>query len=564
MTEVDRILAPAAALRRAARARSIPRAGDHGPLPPIEATPNGGRARVRDRVLNGSEAAEPHSGPLGHAIRRPAAADGRHRPSERPGPTPDPEAAGRVDGFRDCSSHERARPERRLMADLETLDALDPPSPAWLWPAGGYVTSTFGWRRNPVSGRGWDHHSGLDISNKQLGRRSGRPAAGKVKKAWFNAGYGNMIVIDHGFGITTVYAHCSPILRARGRHASRPVSASAPWGTPAEARGRTCTSKCGSTVPCRRPPGLPAPLTGFRGFRSRHRAYVRACPPLPTFRVKPADAQGRKNPCSTQSRTSPSASSAMPTSASSRSSSRIVDAINALEPSYEKLTDERARGQDGGVQDPPRERRRDPRRPAGRGLRHRARGRQAHACRCATTTASSSAASCSTRARIAEMKTGEGKTLVATLPVYLNALEGKGAHVVTVNDYLAKRDAEWMSPIYNFLGMSVGSILSGERNDRDQEARLRRRHHLRHQQRVRLRLPARQHEVRLEDRWSARPLASPSSTRSTPSSSTRRARRSSSAAHADADGRPLQHHRLRSSRCCRTRSTSSSTRRRGR
>jgi len=67
--------------------------------------------------------------------------------------------------------------------------------------------------------------------------------------------------------------------------------------------------------------------------------------------------------------------------------------------------------------------------------------------------------------KIAEMRTGEGKTLVATLPVYLNALGGKGAHVVTVNDYLASRDAEWMSPIYNTLGLSVGTILTGERND---------------------------------------------------------------------------------------------------
>ena len=61
--------------------------------------------------------------------------------------------------------------------------------------------------------------------------------------------------------------------------------------------------------------------------------------------------------------------------------------------------------------------------------------------------------------KIAEMRTGEGKTLVATLPVYLNALEGKGVHVVTVNDYLAKRDAEWMGRIYKFLGMSVGIIV---------------------------------------------------------------------------------------------------------
>lgn len=63
--------------------------------------------------------------------------------------------------------------------------------------------------------------------------------------------------------------------------------------------------------------------------------------------------------------------------------------------------------------------------------------------------------------RIAEMKTGEGKTLVATLPVYLNALTGKGVHIVTVNDYLAKRDAEWMGQIYEFLGMSVGVIIHG-------------------------------------------------------------------------------------------------------
>ncbi len=69
------------------------------------------------------------------------------------------------------------------------------------------------------------------------------------------------------------------------------------------------------------------------------------------------------------------------------------------------------------------------------------------------------------RGMVAEMKTGEGKTLVATLPVYLNALSGKGAHVVTVNDYLASRDAEWMGRIYKFLGLSTGTILSNERND---------------------------------------------------------------------------------------------------
>ncbi|MEQ4538115.1 MAG: preprotein translocase subunit SecA [Billgrantia sp.] len=66
------------------------------------------------------------------------------------------------------------------------------------------------------------------------------------------------------------------------------------------------------------------------------------------------------------------------------------------------------------------------------------------------------------RGRIAEMKTGEGKTLVATLAVYLNALPGEGVHVVTVNDYLARRDAEWMRPLYEFLGLSVGIIFAGQ------------------------------------------------------------------------------------------------------
>ncbi len=72
--------------------------------------------------------------------------------------------------------------------------------------------------------------------------------------------------------------------------------------------------------------------------------------------------------------------------------------------------------------------------------------------------------------RIAEMKTGEGKTLVATLPAYLNALSGKGVHIVTVNDYLAKRDSEWMGKLYRFMGLSVGLIVHGLTNEERREA----------------------------------------------------------------------------------------------
>ena len=72
--------------------------------------------------------------------------------------------------------------------------------------------------------------------------------------------------------------------------------------------------------------------------------------------------------------------------------------------------------------------------------------------------------------KIAEMRTGEGKTLVATLPAYLNALTGKGVHLVTVNDYLANRDAHWMEPLYRFLGMTVGVIKSGQASDQKKQA----------------------------------------------------------------------------------------------
>ncbi|MDY4181565.1 MAG: preprotein translocase subunit SecA, partial [Pseudoflavonifractor sp.] len=72
--------------------------------------------------------------------------------------------------------------------------------------------------------------------------------------------------------------------------------------------------------------------------------------------------------------------------------------------------------------------------------------------------------------RIAEMKTGEGKTLVATLPAYLNALAGEGVHIVTVNDYLAKRDSEWMGKVYRFMGLTVGLVSHGVVGDATQAA----------------------------------------------------------------------------------------------
>ncbi|MDE7296994.1 MAG: preprotein translocase subunit SecA, partial [Clostridia bacterium] len=77
---------------------------------------------------------------------------------------------------------------------------------------------------------------------------------------------------------------------------------------------------------------------------------------------------------------------------------------------------------------------------------------------------------CLFQGRIAEMKTGEGKTLVATLPAYLEALSGRGVHIVTVNDYLARRDAEWMGKVHRFMGLTVGVVVPGMEDEEKRAA----------------------------------------------------------------------------------------------
>jgi preprotein translocase subunit SecA len=125
--------------------------------------------------------------------------------------------------------------------------------------------------------------------------------------------------------------------------------------------------------------------------------------------------------------------------------------------------------------------------------------------------------------KISEMRTGEGKTLMATLAVYLNALPGKGVHVVTVNDYLASRDAEWMGKVYRFLGMSVGVILSQQPNEEKQAA---------YGPTSPTAPTTNSASTTCATTWCSRPSSgcsgastTPSSTRWTPSSSTRPARR---------------------------------------
>ena len=180
-----------------------------------------------------------------------------------------------------------------------------------------------------------------------------------------------------------------------------------------------------------------------------------------------------------------------------------VDEINALEKELEALSDEALRARTDDFRQATR-RRQDARRHPRAGLRHRAARRAKRTLGQRHFDVQLIGGMILHEGKISEMKTGEGKTLVATLAVYLNALAGRGVHVVTVNDYLAKRDAEWMGQIYNFLGLTVGVIVHGL-DDRGAQGGLRLRRDLRHQQRARLRLPARQHEVPARRHGAARP-----------------------------------------------------------
>ncbi len=135
-----------------------------------------------------------------------------------------------------------------------------------------------------------------------------------------------------------------------------------------------------------------------------------------------------------------------------------------------------------------------PRRPVARGVRHGPRGRLAGCSASATTTCRSWAAPPSTWATSPRCAPVRARPWPVRSRRTFNALSGKGVHVVTVNDYLAERDSEWMGRVHRFLGLEVGCILANMPPD-ERRRQVRRRHHLRHQQRVRLRLPARQHGV---------------------------------------------------------------------
>ncbi len=194
MAEVDRLL-----LRLRlydAQFRSLSPEGDHGPLAESD-WDAWTRARAPDEVP-GWEVGPMHAespveqlGPHGADPLRPA-----HAWAEA--------VRARVDTF--LSHVALAEPDlAQVMRELEDLRALEQALPS-AWPAAGRLTSTFGWRRSPF-GRSWRFHGGLDIAARR-GTPIVAPAPGRVLQATYNAGYGRMVVLDHGFGITTVYAHC--------------------------------------------------------------------------------------------------------------------------------------------------------------------------------------------------------------------------------------------------------------------------------------------------------------------------------------------------------------------
>ena len=288
-------------------------------------------------------------------------------------------------------------------------------------------------------------------------------AAGVVTQAGRQGAYGNLIVIDHGFGLQTRYGHLSGFQVHEGDRVQR-GDLIGRLGATGRATGTHLHYEVLANGRLLNPLRL---LTAEASRSVTPRVSVVSLPiaePLATI--------GRysfvvSSPHSHDWSTAREGHRHQNEREIKRLRPRVVE-INALEPAIQSLTDEQLRAKTVEFRasrqaEPPR---RHPQhevfavvREAGRrvlNMRHfdvqLIGGMVLH------------------NGTIAEMKTGEGKTLVATLPAYLNALEGKGVHVVTVNDYLARRDSEWMGRLYRFLGMSVGVIQHDLKDDQRQIA----------------------------------------------------------------------------------------------
>ena len=317
------------------------------------------------------------------------------------------------------------------------------PSPAAtpsVWPVAGWLTSSYGKRKDPFTHEA-DFHPGLDIS-ADYGQPVLATGDATVDRPAPNGAYGNMVTLDHGFGIVTKYGHLSRIAVIGDQRVKR-NDVIGYVGSTGRSTGSHLHYEDLDERPPDRPDDPPRPLV------QGSRVQVQSSDTHPMIIDKAlAKVFGTANERELK-RLTP-----------------IVAEINALEPAIQALSDTqlrdktaefRARLANGETLDDLLPEAFAVVREAGRrvlNMRHfdvqLIGGMVLH------------------RGKIAEMKTGEGKTLVATLPAYLNALAGQGVHVVTVNDYLARRDSEWMGRIYRFLGMTVG-VIQHDLNDQERQ-----------------------------------------------------------------------------------------------
>jgi hypothetical protein len=342
--------------------------------------------------------------------------------------------------------------------------------------AAGHLGSAFGWRIDPFTG-GSALHTGLDFQSDP-GTPIAAAAGGVVVTQEWHPQFGNLVEVDHGNGLLTRYAHASRVscTGATWSSAGRRSPRSAPPGAPP---ARTCISRCWWTACPQDPrkfldaganiaPGqAPGPGT--------HRVAGPASPAVKSAALpRPALASARGSPtcCSytrnwlsreadgLQGGTAFMAKNFLTSIFGSRNDRllkqyrRVVEQVSALEQQFEKLDDQQLRAKTQEFKD---------RVAKGESLDDLlpeafavVREGSKRVMKMRHFDVQMLGGMALHNGKIAEMRTGEGKTLTATLAVYLNALSGRGVHVVTVNDYLANRDAQWMGRLYNFLGLSVG------------------------------------------------------------------------------------------------------------
>ena len=334
--------------------------------------------------------------------------------------------------------------------NVERRNALAAATPS-IWPTHGWLSSTMGNRADPITGDD-DFHPGLDIAADK-GQPVYATADGTVAHAGLENGYGNLVVARSRLRPRNPLRPPLSFTVKQGDKVKR-GDLIGRVGATGRATGPTCTTRCSPTASSSiRCSSSPSSKPRDRVTRPFPRSAAVSLPIVVAAWLQSVDIHSRNSALLTMhDRSTARQGHRHAERARAQAAPPACAEINALEPPIQALTDEQLRGKtaefrqrlaDGETLDDLLPEAFAVVREAGRrvlNMRHfdvqLIGGMVLH------------------RGKIAEMKTGEGKTLVATLPAYLNALDGKGVHVVTVNDYLARRDSEWMGRIYRFLGMT--------------------------------------------------------------------------------------------------------------